>query len=160
MASCRLAFPAQESLGGAAVRPPAPAPAGFSRDIIGDATSLAAASAFPTAPHRRNEICFIFALGGGRGSSQRGFLSAGLAVHKPRPHPLPIAWRFNMTKQTHLLRALSGVALAVFLALPVMADHHKKGEHAEVELPKAGIAVMKPTKGNKVRGTLRLMQKG
>ncbi len=65
-----------------------------------------------------------------------------------------------MTKQTHLLRALSGVALAVFLALPVMADHHKKGEHAEVELPKAGIAVMKPTKGNKVRGTLRLMQKG
>ncbi|KAA5541114.1 superoxide dismutase family protein [Roseiconus nitratireducens] len=36
-------------------------------------------------------------------------------------------------------------------------EHH---EHGAGELPTLGIAVITPTKGNKVRGTLRLMQKG
>jgi Cu-Zn family superoxide dismutase len=84
----------------------------------------------------------------------------GVGFNPPRSHFLPIAWSFNMTMQTHFLRTISGVALAALMALPVLADQHAKGEHAEVALPKAGIAVMMPTKGNKVRGVLRLMQKG
>jgi Cu-Zn family superoxide dismutase len=37
---------------------------------------------------------------------------------------------------------------------------HEHDAHAEVDLPKLGIAVIQPTAGNKVRGTLRLMQQG
>lgn len=58
------------------------------------------------------------------------------------------------------------LAAACFVCSPVAADDHKDAHgdhshaHAEVELPKLGIAVIVPTKGNKTRGTLRLMQKG
>lgn len=63
-------------------------------------------------------------------------------------------------------RIWSGLAAAaMLLAMPMLAtaqdhgEHEGHGEHA-VELPKLGVVMLVPTKGNKVRGMLRLMQQG
>ena len=54
----------------------------------------------------------------------------------------------------------------VFCATPTLAqddhshDDHDHGHSHEVEMPKFGISVLVPAAGNKVRGTLRLMQQG
>jgi Cu-Zn family superoxide dismutase len=40
------------------------------------------------------------------------------------------------------------------------AQHGEHAHHGDHNLPTLGVAVITPTKGNKVRGTLRLVQKG
>ncbi|TWU21140.1 Superoxide dismutase [Cu-Zn] precursor [Novipirellula galeiformis] len=60
--------------------------------------------------------------------------------------------------------AMAFVAIAAFFTAPVASaddhKHDKKHDHAHGELPTLGICVLMPTKGNKTRGTLRLVQKG
>ena len=65
-------------------------------------------------------------------------------------------------------RVLAVLAIASVSTFAVVADHHEKGEHdhehgdhshAAADLPDFGVAVLRPTKGNKVRGQLRLMAK-
>lgn len=52
------------------------------------------------------------------------------------------------------------LSLLCLAAMPqARADHHE-GEHAERDLPTFGVAVIRPTKGNKTRGVLRLTQEG
>jgi len=50
---------------------------------------------------------------------------------------------------------LTGLVAMILTASPAAADEHT---HGVDNLPTYGIAVIKPTKGNKVRGVLRLMQ--
>lgn len=58
------------------------------------------------------------------------------------------------------------LALATFVMTPALAQEEKPHSHshghshASTDLPTLGVAVIVPTKGNKTRGSLRLMQKG
>lgn len=52
-------------------------------------------------------------------------------------------------------------ALLIFaLVLPTVASAQQESAHAEADVPKLGIVVLVPTKGNNVRGVLRLQQDG
>ena len=69
-----------------------------------------------------------------------------------------------MTRMTTFAAAF--LALACFYSSPLKAqdakDKHAHGEHGEhvEELPKLGVADVLPTRDNKTRGMLRLVQKG
>lgn len=62
------------------------------------------------------------------------------------------------------MKVAAMLALCGWCVTPLMADEHEAkhahDSHAEADIPTLGIAVLLPTKGNKVRGVLRLVQQG
>lgn len=57
-----------------------------------------------------------------------------------------------------LRKALAALAVCGFLLAPLCAAEEKHGD--EHNLPTLGVCVLRPTKGNNVRGTLTFRQKG
>ena len=59
------------------------------------------------------------------------------------------------------MKTMALVALAAWFVAPVAnAEDKHSHDHAHAELPTLGVCVLMPTKDNKARGTLRLVQKG
>ena len=57
-------------------------------------------------------------------------------------------------------RSVFSLLLVSLIAGLVAQAQDATHEHESAQLPKLGVAVITPTKGNKVRGVLRLVQKG
>ena len=57
-------------------------------------------------------------------------------------------------------RSVFSLLLVGLIAGLVAQAQDATHEHESAQLPKLGVAVITPTKGNKVRGVLRLVQKG
>ena len=57
-------------------------------------------------------------------------------------------------------RSVFSLLLVGLIAGLVAQAQDANHEHESAQLPKLGVAVITPTKGNKVRGVLRLVQKG